>query len=62
MDNEQEAERLRTARAELANRLYAGLGFALAAGLTSEAALIAKLIESALTNTTTDLYIKLTSH
>ncbi len=55
-------ERRRIARSELANKLHAALGFALSAGLSSEAALIAKLIEAALTNTTTDLYIKLTSH
>ena len=57
-----EEERRRLARLELAIRLGNVLPFALVAGLDSEAALIAKLIEATLTNTTTKLYITLTSH
>ena len=61
MDNEKEAARRQQARIELANRLYATLGYALAADLQSEAALISKLIETTITNTAIDLYIKLTA-
>ncbi len=57
-----EEERLRQMRSDLALRLSECLNYALGAGLSSEAALIAKLIEATLTNTTTKLYIKLTSH
>ena len=62
MDNgkEQEAERRRIARTELASRLHTALGFALAADLTTEAAIVARLIEATIGNTTLDLYIKLT--
>ncbi len=60
MDND-ELERRQQARVELANKLYAALGFALAAGLDAEAAIIARLIESTLVNTTINLYVKLTS-
>lgn len=59
--DEKEAERRRTARNDLANKLYAALGFALTADLSSEAAIISKLIEATITNTTYDLYAKLTS-
>lgn len=61
MDKEQEAEQLRAARLELAGRLCNELVFALASGLSSEAVIIEKIIETTLTNTTTHLYIKLTS-
>lgn len=61
MDNEQEAERRRIARLELAQRLSTALPFALGTKLTIEAALIAKLIEATLTNTANDLYSKLRS-
>ena len=60
MDNEKEAERRRIARTELAGKLHDALGFALNADLTTEAAIIAKLIEATIGNTTLDLYIKLT--
>ena len=58
-DEEKEAERRQVARVELASRLYAALGFALAADLQSESALIAKLIEATLTGTATQLYMKI---
>ena len=59
MDSDREAERLRAARQELANKLYPSLGLALAAGLSAEAAIIAKLIEATLMNTAIDIYVKL---
>ena len=61
MDSEKEAERRRLARLELASKLHVVLGFALATDLSAEAAIIAKLIEATITNTTTELYITLTS-
>ena len=59
MDNEQEAERLRRARTELAQQLNDAMRSALGKGLSSEATVIAKLIEATLTNTATQLYIKI---
>lgn len=56
-----EENRARAARIELAVRLHECLAHALAAGLASEAALIARLIEATLTNTATELYLKLVS-
>lgn len=61
MDNEKEAERRRLARPALAIKLHDVLGFALNTNLTSEAAIIAKLIEATLSNTAIDMHIKLTS-
>ena len=54
-----EEERVRSARLELAKRLGDTLPYALNTNLSTEAALIAKLIEAILTNTTVDLLIKL---
>ena len=57
--NEDEQERLRRARLEIAQRLGDVMKFALGVGLISEAAIIAKLIEATLTNTTTAIHVKL---
>ena len=61
MDKQQEVERRRIARNELASKLHAALGMALTADLQTEAAIIAKLIEVTISNTAIDLYIKLAS-
>ena len=54
-----EEDRRRIARAALAAELSKVLQRAIGTGLTAEAALIAKLIDAALLNTTTDLLLKL---
>ena len=54
-----EEERRRAARNELAQRLSNALPFALGCGLDTEAALIAKLIEAILTNSSNDLLVLL---
>lgn len=54
-DRYEEAERLRLARVELAQRLSKPLDFALNVGLPSEAALIALLINAILLNQTYEL-------
>lgn len=63
----EEAERLRTqatqqqrAKHELAAQLTEAQSFAISAGLSSEAALIAKLVEAILSGTVIDLYLALT--
>ena len=52
-------EQRHNARIELAARLAETLTFAIGTGLSSEASLIAKLIEAALNNTTKALVLKL---
>jgi len=54
-----EEERLRAARLAIAQRLQGALELAIAAGLSNEAAMIAKLIDAMLSSTLVQLYRKL---